>query len=76
MSKFSRLSDSELREQIHRLEAQGYIGRTNPLLHALNCAQTDRMSVAELMRVVAERESRGQGADKARAALRRRGYNY
>jgi hypothetical protein len=76
MSRFSDYSDSALSDYIHEKEAAGLTGRTDASLHEANCEQTDRMSDAELKATVSSREDHGLGADKARAALRARGYNY
>lgn len=76
MSRFSNFSDRELSQIIHGLETQGHPGRINELLHEANYEPTDRMSDSQLMEVVAFRKATGQGADKARPALKARGYSY
>jgi hypothetical protein len=58
---------------IRHREAEGHTGVNDPVLHELNCEQTNRRSDQELIDTVRERESRGLGAGKARAALRARG---
>jgi hypothetical protein len=74
MADYSGLTNEEISMLIHHREAQGHQGVNDPVLHDLNCEQTDRMSVQKLLDAVYDREGRGLSAVKARAALRDRGY--
>lgn len=69
----SEMTDAELSTAIHTREAMGHTGRTDPTLHALNCAQTDRLSTSEIRSLIAERQAQGKPTGKLEAALRYRG---
>ncbi len=76
MSLYSHLSDKELRKRIKELEARGYTGTTNSLLHALNCEQTNRLSDRELLSLIRSRAAAGKPIAKLAAAARRRGLSF
>jgi len=76
MSLYSNLSDKELHRRIKELEAKGYTGVTNPILHALNCEQTDRLSDNELLSLIRSRAAAGKPMAKLAAAARRRGLSF
>lgn len=66
------------KERQRELEQKGHKGATNSELHILNVKENRSKSYEELMRIVEEKEKiHGFGwAKKARAELRRRGYDY
>lgn len=72
----SHLSDEELRRRIKELEAKGYEGTTNPLLHALNCEQTNRLSDKELLSLIRSRAAAGKPFAKLAAAAKRRDLSF
>jgi arsenate reductase-like glutaredoxin family protein len=76
MGRYSHLSEEELKRLIHKLEARGHTGRTNATLHALNCAQTDRLSDSELLARIRSRAAAGKPIGKLAAAARRRGLSF
>ncbi len=73
---YSHLSDEELRRRIKELEAKGYKGTTNPLLHVLNCEQTNRLSNEELLSLIRSRAAEGKPIAKLTAAAKRRGLSF
>lgn len=72
MSRYSHLSDSELRAQIKTLEAKGFTGRTCQELHERNCEQTGRLSDPDLLFRIRSRAAVGKPIGKLVAAARRR----
>ena len=73
LSVSANLSDTELRSVIKEHETQGYTGRSNSTLHALNCAQTDRLSNSQVTSLIAQRTAEGKPVGKLLAAARNRG---
>jgi hypothetical protein len=73
---YSHLSDEELMRRIKELEAKGYLGTTNPELHALNCEQTNRLSNSELLALIRSRAAAGRPIAKLAAAARKRGLSF
>jgi hypothetical protein len=73
---YSHLSDEELRRRIKELETKGYKGTTSPLLHALNCEQTNRLSNEELLSLIRSRAAAGKPIAKLAAAAKRRGLSF
>ena len=66
------------KQRQRELEAGGHMGGENDELHNLNVKENEDKSTDELIRIVVEKEViYGDGwAQKARAALRARGYRY
>ncbi len=62
-----------LRQRIHWLQSLGHTGETNTELHALNCAQTDRLSDKDLLATYVSRRLQGLPTTKLEAAARDRG---
>jgi chorismate mutase len=73
---YSHLSNEKLRRRIKELEAKGYTGKTNSVLHALNCEQTNRLSDKELLSLLRSRAAAGKSIGKLAAAARRRGLSF
>jgi hypothetical protein len=73
---YSNLSDKELRRRIKELEAKGYKGTNDPVLHALNCEQTNRLSDKELLSLIRSRAASGKPIAKLAAAARKRGLSF
>lgn len=67
------MSDAQLSSAIKQREASGATGRTDPVLHRLNCEQTGRLSNSDIASRIAEREAQGLPTGKLRAAARDRG---
>ena len=72
----SNLSDTELRQRIKQLEAEGKTGATDPELHALNREQTDRLSDDDLISLIRSRAGQGKPIGKLAAAARARGLSF
>ena len=73
---YSHLYDEELRCRVKQIEAKGYKGTTSPLLHALNCEQTNRLSNEELLSLIRSRAASGKPIAKIATAARRRGLSF
>ena len=58
-----------LRSEIKKLESQGWTGRTNSRLDALNRAQTNALSTGGIRSLISSREAQGLPTGKLRAAL-------
>jgi hypothetical protein len=67
------LSDATLGNIIKEREAHGYTGATDSTQHALNCAQTDRLSTGQIDSLIESRRAAGLPTGKLEAARRNRG---
>jgi hypothetical protein len=69
----TNLSDAGLKSAIKEREAQGHTGRTDSATHALNCAQTNRLSNSQVSFLIQSRRAAGLPTGKLEAAARDRG---
>jgi len=69
----SNMSDAALSNAIKEREAHGHTGATDSATHALNCAQTDRLSTSQINSLIESRRAAGLPTGKLEAARRDRG---